>query len=687
MRWGRTALCSLAVVAAALLGTTPAAASGDSGGASAATARATADAPPLTLETQTPWVTPTQPWFNISLGIGASEGPASGLHVSVTFYARLDNASQLQEEDNATPSGAVLLRQPDLSVTTAANGGLTASTCVTVMRDEQDTPPSTGTGACAPGDDTLSLGCTPLTGTCGDVYPVSVALLREGSSTPISRFTTFLTYQEPGAVGLGGALRVGMVLPVSGQGAATVVTALSEPDTRDIAATLAVSPATAEGLDRPTTKGGTHVLAELGALDSDQLLDEPYVPIDVASLSAAGIAGEITAQLTQGQADLRAVGLHPTGGPWVDTTSSFAQGDDASLASGLQQTGASQLVLSDGDLSTSGLGNYTFAQPFTLDLGHGSDVTALASDSGLSARFTADPSNPVLAAEQLVAGLNFVHFENAFLGDMRGVVIVPPAGWQPSAAFLKTLLDGISGNPALQAVTLSQFLAQVPPGGGTGDREPTVRRLQAGAGSHGISHNAAVKIATARQQLASYTDAISGHVPSEMGTLSDALLGTEAQGLSPSRRNAVLASYQRAFAAETGKISLAGQETVTFTAQQASIPITVLSSAPYAVNVVVTLTSDKFNFPNGNTERLTLDRPTTSVRVTAQARTSGDRLPIEVTLHTPNGQLLLAHTVLTVHSTAISFVGVALTVLAGAVLLVWWARTWRRARRQRPRAH
>ena len=50
----------------------------------------------------------------------------------------------------------------------------------------------------------------------------------------------------------------------------------------------------------------------------------------------------------------------------------------------------------------------------------------------------------------------------------------------------------------------------------------------------------------------------------------------------------------------------------------------------------------------------------------------------------PDGQVLIAHTVLTVHSTAISFVGVALTVLAGAVLLVWWVRTWRRSRRAPP---
>ena len=125
---------------------------------------------------------------------------------------------------------------------------------------------------------------------------------------------------------------------------------------------------------------------------------------------------------------------------------------------------------------------------------------------------------------------------------------------------------------------------------------------------------------------------------------------------------------------------------MTFTSRTAPIPITVLSAAPYPVHVVISLASDKFVFPNGSSQALTLDRPTTSVRMVAQARTSGDRLPIDVTLRTPDGQLILARTVLTVHSTAISFVGVALTVLAGAVLLAWWVRTWRKSRRRRPRA-
>ena len=219
-----------------------------------------------------------------------------------------------------------------------------------------------------------------------------------------------------------------------------------------------------------------------------------------------------------------------------------------------------------------------------------------------------------------------------------------------------------------------------------GNREPTVRRLQSGPASRDVSSTAADKIAVARQQLSSFSSAIIGHPPSEVTRLGDQLLETEARALSGGGRTAALAAYDRNFDSQTGQISLATERTVTFTSRRAAIPITVLSSTPYPVSVVVTLTSDKFIFPNGNTRQLKLDRPTTSVRVTAQARGSGDRLPIDVTLRTANGQLVLARTVLTVHSTAISFVGIALTVLAGAVFLLWWVRTWRRSRRQRLRA-
>jgi hypothetical protein len=646
------------------------------------------------LFSQTSWVTPTQPWFNLALVIGTSQGPAAGLHVSLTFYSRMDDESQLQQSISGTPQAAVLLRVPDVPVS-AGTGALSASSCVTVLPDASASAPAAGTGACPAGSRTLTLGCVPDSGRCGDVYPVTVSLLRQGSAAPLAHFTTFVTYQEAGAtasIGLGGQLRVGVVVPVtSGAGAVAMAGALS--DHGDVATTLTVSPLAVSAIEQGRSRDEVRALDQLASLSGDEVVSQPYVPVNLAALSGAGLSGEISAQLGRGDELLRAAGLKPAGGPWIDTSSSFAQGDATNLAAGMHVAGSPQLVLNDGDLASAGLSNYTFAQPFTLDLGHGSTVPAVGSNSTLSARFTATPRDPVLGAEQLLAALSFVHFENAALTQARGVVVAPPPGWRASGAFMETLLGGLSGNPALSPVTLSQLFATVPAGG---NREPPTRRLQPGPAGHGITHSAAVRIAQSRQALGAYSTAVSGpsgcgpqHVGAvpELTSLSDALLATEAKGLSTAGRSAALTAYGKAFDAETGKITLATERTVTFTSQRAPIPITVLSSAPYPVCVTVTLASDKFTFPDGSTRNLLLDRPTTSVRVTAQARTSGDRLPIDVTLHTSDGQLVLARTVLTVQSTAISFVGVALTVLAGAVLLFWWVRTWRRSRRARPRAH
>ena len=678
-RRAKTALCTLAVAVAALVSTMGAIVTGPiAGGAE----QARAGGAPLVLISQTPWVSATQPWFNLALGVSPTEGAAGNLHVSLTFYGRIDDGSDLQQAMAGSPTGAPLGRIDDIPVTAGA-GGFTAAACVTVLSDSGASAPSTGPGVCAAGapGGTLTLDCTPSTDECGDVYAVSVALERTASSSPLSRFTTFLTYQQPSTVAPADVLRVGVVVPVTASSMGTMADALA--DHHDVAATLAVSPLAVNAIEATRSRSGQRALAQLAALSGDQMIDQPYVPINLAALSEAGISGEIGAQVDRGDEVLRGAGLKPDGGPWVDTVSTFSQGDTGNLAIGLQRAGASQAVISDNDLASGGVRNLTFAQPFKLDVGNGATVPALAADSALGTRFTANPSNPVLGAEQLLAGLSFVHFENPFPNQPRGVVVTPPPGWRPSAAFMDALLGGLSGNQILGPVTLGQLFAQVPVGG---NREPTERQLQSGAADHGITRSAADRIALDRQQLSSFSLAVDGH-PANLTTLGDTLLGTEARVLSATGRSSALSAYAKSFDDTTGQVTLGTERTVTFTSQRAAIPVTVLSSAPYPVTVVVTLTSDKFTFPDGNTQRLTLVHPTTSVRVTAQARTSGDRLPIEVTLHTPDGQVLIAHTVLTVHSTEISFVGVALTVLAGAVLLVWWIRTWRRSRRARPRAH
>ena len=436
------------------------------GGPAAATAVTAQPGAPLTLLSQTPFVTPAQPWFSLALGVNPSAGSATGLHVSLTFYGRLDDDSQLQQSMNATPQGGVLHRS-DVPVSAGANGTLSATSCVTVVPNADATPPTTGLGACPAGSDTVTLGCMPDTGFCGDVYPVSVALERQGDATPVARFTTFLTYQEPPASGEGGplALRVGVIVPVGYDGLAATAAALT--DRHEVPATLAVSATGVERVAVQRPKGGPRALAQLGALDAAEVLDQPYVPVNVASLTEAGLTGEIQLQVERGDDILRTAGLKPAGGPWVDTVSSFTAGDGANLGTGVQVAGSSALVLNGDDLASGGLSNYTFAQPFTLDLGHGATIPAIGSNATLSGRFTAHPDDPVLGAEQLLASLSFVHYENASLTQARGVVVSPPAGWSPSGAFSRDP----PGWPHRQSSADARDPHPVP-GPGAGRRQP-----------------------------------------------------------------------------------------------------------------------------------------------------------------------------------------------------------------------
>ena len=202
------------------------------------------------------------------------------------------------------------------------------------------------------------------------------------------------------------------------------------------------------------------------------MLDQPYVPINLAALSEAGIAGEIGAQIDRGDDLLRGAGLKPDAGPWVDTASTFSQGDAGNLATGLQVAGATQVVISDDDLASGG-GEQPrpSPSPSPSTSATASTVAAAAADSALE-RAASPPTRPTRcsAAEQLLAGLSFVHFENAFLRTPRGVVVDPPPGWQPSAAFMDTLLGGLHGNPALSPVTLSQLFTP-----GARRRQPRAR--------------------------------------------------------------------------------------------------------------------------------------------------------------------------------------------------------------------
>jgi hypothetical protein len=450
-----------------------------------------------------------------------------------------------------------------------------------------------------------------------------------------------------------------------------------------VQATVAPIPATVEALaavGSPTGQATLAALRTLAAQTPHRLLNQPYVPVNLGSLSKAGVTEEIAGQTERALAVMRGLfaplpaAQQPSPSYPVWVTSGAVS---PAISQGLGLVHARDLVLPDADLPpATEQAHATWAQPFELPLSRGS-VTAGASDSPLSSYFSATEKDPVLAATQLLADLAMIHFEIPYARDPRGVIAVPPASWDPNPLFVSTLVAGLSSSPVVTTATLEQFFGGAVPVGGN-SAAPT-RRLVAAAATGDIGAGEAAAIVAARNQINGFTAAVGTDPPQVANRLEDLLLASESSELSPSAQRAGLATFQRNLASQLAGISVI-TTTVTLTARTASVPITILSSLGYHMNATLTLSSGKLQFPQGATRTVHIDHPTNSTNVEVRARTTGD---LALSYKLTSKLLVIAHGRLTVRSTATSVVGIVLTAVAAVVLIGWWARTWRRSRRLR----
>ncbi|HEY2215696.1 MAG TPA: hypothetical protein VGH31_11610, partial [Acidimicrobiales bacterium] len=146
MRWARTALCTSTVSMLAFL------ALGSS--LSSATTQASrqtsaASAPALTLAAQSPFIEPTGPWFHMTVNVGDQQVAASQLRVTVTFYSRIEAASELAQATSGPPDESSLNRVPITMPITVNGSSRTASICVTVLPGPSVTAPPAPVGAAA----------------------------------------------------------------------------------------------------------------------------------------------------------------------------------------------------------------------------------------------------------------------------------------------------------------------------------------------------------------------------------------------------------------------------------------------------------------------------------------------------------------------------------------------------------
>jgi hypothetical protein len=405
------------------------------------------------------------------------------------------------------------------------------------------------------------------------------------------------------------------------------------------------------------------------ALESPQhrAVDAPPGSIDFAGLSENGLTTQVPQQLSLSAGLIKALT-----GVYVDSPVLLSGAQSPTSLLALAGAGVSDVVLPENDLSTAPSSTLTWGAPFHVE-GAGS-LTALSVDTPLSNLVGDTSIEPGRRAALTLASLAFLHLENPNAPASRTVVIEQAIG-STSTTFVADLLSGLRGDPFSQLASLTpSFNSSLVGANGA----PTTRTLATSSSTSTWSARNVTALLTLIGAVNSYSQGIkSGE---EAIALRVGVARTEILGDANRRQNAIDTAINQ-LNAQLGQFSI-DASAITLAGQGTSLPITVISRAPYTVDAVVHLVTDGVSFPKGNAVGVALSSPTESIRVpTANPR--GSSLTLQVVLTTPNDQVVLARTAIQVRIAGTSVVGYLLTFASLLVLALWWWRTNRRRPRGR----
>ncbi len=641
----------------------------------AGSAAAPRQQPTLALTSQSPWVQPGGT-FRLGLHVDGVKDPTS-VELVLNTYARLTSRSAFGQTLQDRPVGALL------DVTS------------TPLSELNVDPAGNFTATLSFQDPTLPREAGRLLLTQDGVYPLRVELRENGGGAVLDRFTTHIPYLP--ANRSGPKLDLSWVLPVHAppsirpDGTRKLtdihgVQALSQAlEASAVPVVVAPTPETIEALATSADSAAASALNSLRrGVTRRQVVTGPYVPANLPQLIAGGLDSEADQEIQRGGERLGQYLKTP-----VDTTTWVSEDplDDASI-SRLRDHGITQLALPETSL-TPVPSRLTLARPYMLDARQGRRDQAVSIDQGLAAHFRND-GNQVLEAHRFLADLAVLYFDQPG-GQQRGVVAVTPRSWTPDRAFLDAVMAGLTDNPVVEPVTLTTLFSTVDKLRGT-NGAPLVRRMV------GAPRNVSLPVAatkTARQRLTTFRSIVDEGNP--MYTLLDEqLLTASSADLRSSRQRTYVSGVDRILDREFGRIQTPAGGSIRLTARSGQIPVTFRNNTGYPVHVVVTVRSDKLEFPGASrdgshptneiTRNLDLIRRNETARFAVQTRASGS-FPLLISLESPDKSLVVSHGQITVRSTAASGVGLLLSAAAGLFLLAWWGRHalhGRRARRLVP---
>jgi len=644
----------------------------------------------VALVSQTYWVTGAS--MSLALAV-RSPTPKADLGIKLTVYSRLTSryAFIQSESGRQTPSELVLDSTPIIPLRALPVSGtstLEVGVHIRVATSASLKPRGLG----SPG---LALDCPALD--CDGVYPLDVTLVDTSNDTPLHSFTTFLVYVagEPGSI----PLRVALILPfgaapaLDAAGSSTLTaqqTGLlarilasiqNDPDSQ---LTLEVYPQLLLALAEDPSPRAARVLAELRALAKQQnpagaveFLEAPFTPVNLDTLDSAGLGGELHVQLARAAQVFKAVlSAAAPRGVYLSTTPI----DDAGLKD-LAGEHVVHTVIPDTGLPV--ISSMSRTSPASLSPSSSgssaSGITAVVADSALATHF-AGGVGPALAAHRFLAEVAQIYFEEPFGPQARGVVVAP-AAIPNSSVFLSDLFEGLESSPIAQPATVASIFSTVPPGA---DGSPS--HLVAVPDHASPSYQFVSSLKDALATVAT----IESIAPSDTGLTSrveDAVLLAETSGLGQQTWSRYAAAPLAAVRQIEHDISIAGTKTITLTQQRANVPITIVSTFPSPIHVILELWSSTLVIAaSGYSRPVTLAHKNSPFEIPVTARTSGVST-FTIELVSPRGGLVLFQHVYTVRSTAFSIVAVALSLAALIVLALWWLRShFRRKFRRTHRA-
>ncbi|MDG2025569.1 MAG: hypothetical protein P8J50_00495 [Acidimicrobiales bacterium] len=124
---------------------------------------------------------------------------------------------------------------------------------------------------------------------------------------------------------------------------------------------------------------------------------------------------------------------------------------------------------------------------------------------------------------------------------------------------------------------------------------------------------------------------------------------------------------------------------ITLTDRRTDLPLQVVNGQPVALNVEVILSAEKLRFPEGDRLFLQLQPGVNDLVIPVETLASGDAR-VTATIVSPGGAFELGSGTVDIRSTAISGLGLAISLVALVILAAWWVRTILRVRRNRAAA-